>query len=141
MQARRVGKGNHVNKNRTILAASAIGTLFAFGAHGAPVTEDDFHLETTANFVSLCNASEADPMYTAARNFCHGFAVGTYRAIVAEEAALKSKRKMFCIPANPPTRDQAIASFVQWAGNRPKTLASTPGDGIVEYLVARYPCK
>lgn len=123
------------------VTALAVTALAPLEAKAAPVTQDDFQVDTTANLVSLCTATETDPLYTAARNFCHGFAVGTYRAIATEEAALKSKRKMFCIPANPPTRDQAIASFVQWASTRPKTLASTPTNGIVEYLVTQYPCK
>ncbi len=120
----------------------AIATLIASNAWAAPVSRDDFQVETTANLVSLCGAVETDPLYTPARNFCHGFAVGTYRMIALEEAASKSKRKLFCMPAtNQPTRDQAIASFVQWASDRPKTLTSPPSDGIVEYLVTQYPCK
>jgi hypothetical protein len=135
------GKENCVNSSRITLATLAITALVASSAKAAPLTRDNFHVETTADLVALCSAPEADPMYTAGRNFCHGFAVGTYRAIVTEQAASKAKRKMFCIPANPPTRDQAIDSFVQWAGSRPKVLAGAPTDGIVEYLVEQYPCK
>ncbi len=123
------------------MATLAMTALVASQSHAAPVARDDFQVETTANLVSLCNAPDTDPMYTAARNFCHGFTVGTYRVIATEEAALKSKRKMFCIPQNGPSRDEAIGGFVQWASSRPKTLARSPTDGIVEYLMAQYPCK
>lgn len=106
----------------------------------APVSQSDFQAETTANLVSLCGAAATDPLYTAAQNFCHGYAVATYRMIAAQQAATRSKRRLFCLPSPQPTRDQAIAAFVQWASARPKTLASPPGDGIVEYLATQYPC-
>jgi len=122
------------------LATIAIATGVPLGARAAPVGQDDFLIATTANLVSLCSAVAADPLYTPARNFCEGFVVGTYRVIATEEAATRSKRKSFCIPANGPSRDQAVAAFVQWASGRPKTLASAPSDGIVEYLIAQYPC-
>ncbi len=127
--------------NKNMISLSAIAALVAVGAQAAPVAQADFNLDTTGNLVTLCSASADDPLYTAAINFCHGFAVGTYRMIATEEAALKTKHKMFCMPASPPNRNQAIASFVQWASSRPKTLAEPPSDGVVEYLASQYPCK
>jgi type IV secretory pathway protease TraF len=128
----------HSSIKQAIVAAVVMA---ATGAQAAPVSQDDFHLATTANLVSLCSAGPTDPMYTAAVNFCHGFAVGTYRVVAAEAAASRSKTKLFCPPQQTQTRDQAIAGFVQWAGARPKTLESSPTDGIVEYLSTQYPCK
>ena len=126
---------------KTMIGLIAIAALVSPAAQGAPVTEADFQVETTGSLVSLCSAAPTDPLYTPAVNFCHGFAVGTYRMIATEEAALKSKRKMFCMPPTPPNRNEAIASFVQWASNRPKMLGEPPSDSIVEYLAATYPCK
>jgi Ssp1 endopeptidase immunity protein Rap1a len=130
---------DHSTVRQTIVAAVFIAA--AGGAQAAPVSRDDFLIATTGNLVTLCSAAQADPMYTAALNFCHGFTVGTYRAIVAEEAASKAKHKLFCPPEQTQTRDQAVAGFVQWASARPNTLASSPTDGIVEYLSTQYPCK
>jgi hypothetical protein len=116
--------------------------MFALGqARAAPVTPDDFQLATTANLVSLCSAPNTDPLYTPALNFCHGFAVGTYRAVATMSAASRAKHKMFCLTNSGLTRDQAISAFVVWAKDRPKTLESAPTDGIIEYLAAQYPCK
>jgi Rap1a immunity proteins len=123
------------------IAAMATVAVGLSSARAAPVTRDDFLVATTANLVALCSAAETDPLYTPARNFCQGFTVGTYRAISAEEAASRSRRKLFCVPANGPTRDQAIADFVKWASGRPKTLASSPSDGVVEFLAAQFPCR
>jgi len=121
--------------------AAVIGFVVTSVTQAAPVSRDDFQVATTANLVSLCGAIESDPLYTAARNFCHGYAVATYRAILTEQMASRVRHKMFCLPSSTtPTRDQAIADFVQWASSRPKTLAGSPIDGIAEYLGARYPC-
>ena len=123
------------------VAAVLLGSVVWSAAHAAPVSRDDFQVETTANLVSLCGATQDDPLYTAAENFCHGFAVATYRAIGMEQMASRVKHKLFCMPPQPPTRDQAIAAFVQWAAGRPQTLASSPTDGIAEYLTTQYPCR
>jgi type IV secretory pathway protease TraF len=129
-------------KNRTTSLVVVAAVLVATGgAQAAPLSRDDFQVATTANLVSLCSAAPTDPLYTAAQNFCHGFTVGTYRAVAAEEAASQAKHKLFCPPQQTMTRDQAISGFVQWASARPKTLESPPTDGIVEYLSAQYPCK
>nr|WP_294525532.1 Rap1a/Tai family immunity protein [uncultured Rhodopila sp.] len=130
-----------MTRRSTAFAVVAAGVLAMSGARAATVTTDDFTVPTTAALVTLCTAPDTDPLYTAARNFCHGFAVGTYRAVAAEEAASRSKHKMFCMGDAAPTRDQAVAAFVQWANGRPKTLESSPTDGITEYLAATYPCK
>jgi Rap1a immunity proteins len=121
-------------------ATAGIALVVACGARAAPVKQEDFQVPTTANLVALCGAEPSDPLYTAARNFCEGLVVGTYRMIVIQEAASESKRKSFCPPTNGPTRNQAIADFVQWASSRPQTLASPPTDGIFEYIVTKYPC-
>jgi hypothetical protein len=122
------------------LVAFLIGSV-GIGAQATPVNRDDFQVGTTANLLSLCGATESDPLYTAAQNFCHGYAVATYRAIVMEQMASRAKHKLFCLPSNTaPTRDQAIADFVRWASARPETLSSSPTNGIAEYLAAQYPC-
>jgi Rap1a immunity proteins len=129
-----------MRRGLSYFATVGIATVAASVAQAVPVTQDDFQVATTANLVSLCSATETDPLYTPARNFCQGFAVGTYRLIAIQEAATRSRRKLFCLPSSGPTRDQAMADFVQWASGRPKTLASSPSDGIVEYLVTKYHC-
>jgi Ssp1 endopeptidase immunity protein Rap1a len=122
------------------IATVGIAAVAVCGAQAAPATQDDFQVQTTANLVALCSADQTDPLYTAAQNFCEGFVVGTYRLIAIQEAASTSRRRLFCPAASGPTRNQAMADFVQWARGRPKTLASSPTDGIVEYLVTKYPC-
>jgi len=129
-----------MKRRLTTVVAALLVLAVASPSNAAPVSQDDFHVQTTAHLVSLCAAEPSDPLYTAARNFCHGFAVATVRAIAMQQMATRAKHKMFCLPANQPTRDEATAAFVQWASARPKTLADSPTDGVAEYLAAQYPC-
>ncbi len=79
-------------------------------------------------------------MGTAALNFCHGFAVGVYR-VLEEENAAKRIGRLFCIPDGVmPSRNEAIADFVQWAKASPDVMAQRPADGITGYLMQKYPC-
>jgi hypothetical protein len=130
-----------MNTAKSALLLILAGSVVSVGVKAAPVSRDDFQVETTANLVALCGAAETDPLYTAAVNFCHGFAVATYRALLIEQMASGTKKKMFCLPSTPlHTRDEVIAAFVRWASAQPKRLSTSPTEGIAEYLAAQYPC-
>jgi hypothetical protein len=109
------------------------------GGAQAAATEGDFLLRTTNDLVELCSAVQSDSMYTVARNFCHGFTVGVFQVLQEEDAAHRTG-KLFCIPDPPPTRNEAIASFVQWAQADPKRLAQRPADGFATFLADQYKC-
>jgi hypothetical protein len=92
--------------------APVIGVLAVLGSARATVTEQNFLVRNTGDLVALCSASQSDPLYTAAVNFCHGFAVGVFR-VVAEEDAARQSGKVICLPNPPPSRNQALAAFVR----------------------------
>lgn len=104
----------------------------------AAVTQDNFLLQNTADFVSVCSAGPQDPMMTAAANFCEGFIVGVYRTLEDEQGAMRSK--LFCIVGAMPTRSVAISRFVAWAQSRPDVLSEKPEDAILAYLKEHFPC-
>ena len=102
-----------------------------------PVSEGNFQVQTTGDLVTLCASQPSDRLYTAAQNFCQGYAVGVYRTLEAEQSG--SAARLFCPPAQMPTRNEAIANFVRWAQASPTRLAMTPPDGIASYLAERLP--
>lgn len=54
---------------------------------------------STGDLVNLCSTAETDPLYTAAVNFCQGFAVGVYRAVQEEDVA--QTRHLLCTTQPP----------------------------------------
>lgn len=127
------------------LKASVLGILLAATIvphHArAAVSESDFLLRNTADLVALCSAASGDPMATAAVNFCNGFTIGVVRTLEKVDAAEKSRRAMFCLPANRPTRSAAITEFVHWANADPSHLSMSAEDGLATFLSTQYPCQ
>jgi hypothetical protein len=106
----------------------------------ANVTQDNFLVKNTVDLLDLCSASQSDPLYAAAIHFCEGFAVGVYRVLDEEEAA-RPYRRLFCLPEPQPTRNEAIAAFVQWAKAAPGQAEERPADSIARFLSQQYPCR
>ena len=122
------------------LAASALGAAIAAAPARAALTEDNFLLRNAGDLVALCSAAQSDPLYTAAINFCHGFGLGTFRVLRAEEMARRRPPHMFCLPERLPSRNESVASFVQWVNGDPARSATGAEDSIAAYLAQRYPC-
>ena len=110
------------------------------GSGWAAVTEDQFHLRNLGDLIALCSATQSDPLYTAASNFCHGFAVGVVQTLEKEEAAARRSRPLFCLPTPMPSRNEAVASFVRWAQANPGQMSEPAPDGVAAYLSQQYPC-
>jgi hypothetical protein len=125
-------------RSALLCATLAGGGAWASGAQAA-VTEDQFQMRSTGDLVALCSAEKADPYMTAAANFCHGFAVGVFQTLTAEQAARRNRQ--FCVTEPMPTRNEAIASYVTWAKADPARLTLRPADSILAYLIETQPCK
>jgi hypothetical protein len=120
------------------ISCLAMGLLSLSPAVRAAVSDDNFLVKTTGDLVALCSADPADKMMTAATNFCHGFVVGTYRVLSEQQSA--SRNKLFCPPATLPSRNEAIARFVTWAKANSAAATLSPTDGMLKYLMERFPC-
>ncbi|HTH98190.1 MAG TPA: Rap1a/Tai family immunity protein [Stellaceae bacterium] len=123
----------HGKRFLPVIALCAV--LWPVAGHAA-VTQDDFTVRSTGDLIDLCSASPSEPMGTAALNFCHGFGLGVVR--VLQELGRPSP--MFCMPNPPPTRNEAVASFVQWGKSNPSQLNTPAQDGVAAFLAAQYPC-
>lgn len=123
---------------RLFSIVAVLGALAAMPvARGAP-TEQTFLVQTTGALVDLCSdISPSDPLTTAAQNFCEGFVVGVYQVLVQVDAG--RARPAFCV-MHPPTRRDAIATFVQWVNTHPSEAARPPADGVFAFLVHQFPC-
>ena len=118
--------------------AGGLVLLLASGASRA-ATEANFGANTTGDLVELCTATPDNPIGTAAINFCEGFAQGAVLVEMQNQAAFRGP-KLFCMPNPPPSRNQALNDFVNWAGSAPDRLAQSSTDGLFRFLSERYPC-
>ena len=132
-------KGNMMRTKPWLPIIAGCGMALAGSATQAAVTQDSFLLRNTSDLVDLCSAAQTDPLYTAAANFCSGFTVGVFRVLQEEDAARRS-RHLFCLPEPAPTRNEAIARFVQWANADAGRLKTSGADGIATYLAQQFPC-
>ncbi len=125
-------------KKKAFAAYLASCLLFPVLA-GASVTEKDFVAETTQNLLNLCTATKTDPLYHQAVNFCHGYLVGAFQYYAAA-AAGPNGVKLVCFPENPPTRNEAITMFIEWAKEHPQYMQEKPVESEFRFLMEKWPC-
>ena len=122
-----------------LVSAGVLVGLAAAPAARSQTTEQTFLVPTAGSLAQLCgDMSPNDPMMTAAQNFCHGYMVGAYQVLVQVNAA--RKKPAFCAPTPAPTRNQAIAAYVQWVDADPTKAAMAPADSVYAFLMQRWPC-
>ena len=120
-----------------ILAGALCALLWSVPARAA--TTDNFMIRTTADFVALCETEPGQDNYVAAIHFCQGFASGAYQyylAVAQHDPALR----YVCPTDPPPTRNQAIASFLAWARANPSSMSEPAVESIFRFLGQTYPC-
>jgi len=125
-------------KTRTIIILLSI--LLALPALAGAVSEEDFKMETTQNLINLCTVSPDDPLYHHAINFCHGYLVGAYHYYVAASSGPKGI-KLVCPPDPPPSRNETIQMFVDWAKAHPQYMKDKPVETEFRFLMETWPCK
>ena len=106
---------------------------------GYAATEANFGARTTGDLVELCTAAPDNAIGTAAVNFCQGFALGAVLVEMQNMAAFRGP-KLFCMPNPPPSRNEALSEFVNWARVSPDRLSTSSTDGLFKFLGERYPC-
>lgn len=121
-----------------------IGLLIVAGlaflpARSRAVTQDSFHATTTADLVDLCSPAASDPMRVAAIHFCQGYFVGAAQYHQVASAATGAK-PIACLPNPPPSRDEIVSMFVQWARANPQYMGERPINSLFRFAKATWPC-
>lgn len=113
---------------------------WAVPALAGGVAPEDFKARTTKNLINLCTASQDDPFYNHAVNFCQGYLIGAFHYYSASTAGDKNE-KLICIPEkNRPTRNQTIKMFVEWAQAHPQYMQELPVETEFRFLMEKWPC-
>jgi Rap1a immunity proteins len=121
---------------RRVLAATVM--LALMGAPAGAVTRENFQLRTGADLLALCSVAADDPLHLEAIHMCHGFAVGTFRTIMAL-TAYKGLEPIIC-PDPPPTRDEGVARFVAWGKANPQYQGDAAVQFLGRFLLQTFPC-
>jgi hypothetical protein len=114
--------------------------FLGFATASPAVTTEEFSLRTGADFAALCSTPADDPHYTAAIHMCHGFGAGTYQTILAMTRHEKLQ-PLVCPPEPPPSRNDVLRVFLDWAKRNPQHMGERPADVIARFLVQQFPCR
>jgi len=114
--------------------------VFLLPAIAGAVSEKDFEVQTTENIINLCTAATDDPLYHQAINFCHGYLVGAYRYYEAAGSG-PAGLKLVCLPDPPPSRNDSIGMFIDWAKAHPQHWGEPPVESQFRFLMEKWPCK
>lgn len=98
------------------------------------VDKEDFHVDEAQDLVDVCTTPQTDPLYEAAMGFCHGYSIGAWQYYQA------SGRKFVCVPEPPPSRQEAIKGFIDWAGRHSQYMQEGAVQTLFKYLASTYPC-
>ena len=115
------------------------GFLAAGVTPAAAATIENFQVSTAADLVDLCSTDPGSEHYIAAIHFCQGFGVGAYRYYLAQTADDPSSQYV-CPPNPPPSRNEVMAAFVNWASAHPEYMNDAPVDTLFRFLGQIYPC-
>jgi len=109
---------------------------------GAAVTDEDFVLRTTENLVTLCSVSAADPRAREAIQMCEGYMLGAFHFYLATNSkGDRGDMRLVCMPNPPPSRNEAVSMFVEWAKANPQYMNQAPVESEFRFLSAKWPCK
>lgn len=124
--------------NRPLVLAIALASLLASPV-SAELSHEPFRIPDTKSLLVLCGAATNDPLYDDAINFCHGYVAGAWQYHQAQANGPEGRR-IVCPPDPPPTRSEAIAMFLEWAGGHPQYDAEPAVETLFRFLVEKYPC-
>jgi hypothetical protein len=122
------------------LAVFFIAAVLVMPGPARAVEQVDFEVDTTQNLINLCTAPTSDPLYREAINFCHGYLEGAYDHYKASLEGPGGKR-LVCPPNPAPSRNEAIAMFIEWAKAHPQYMSDEAVDTEFRFLMEKWPCK
>jgi len=114
--------------------------VFLLPVFAGAVSEKDFEVETTENLINLCTTPVDDPLHNHAINFCHGYLAGAYNYYEAISSGPKGIQ-LVCLSDPSPSRNDAIAMFIEWVKTHPQHLGDKPVETQFRFLIEKWPCK
>ena len=114
--------------------------VFLLPVFAGAVSENDFEVQTTQNFINLCTTSVDDPLYNHAINFCHGYFAVAYHYYDAISSGPKGIQ-LVCLSDPAPSRNDAIVMFIEWVKTHPQHLGEKAVETQFRFLMEKWPCQ
>ena len=102
------------------------------------VTDEDFALKDTSDLVTLCGASEDDPLYERAVVFCLGFVTGAMNFYGAM-THVPDFKPFVCSDQVIP-RYEMVKAFLEWAKLHPEHMSDPAVESGARAAASKWPC-
>jgi hypothetical protein len=116
-----------------------LAVVFLLPAAAGAVTEEDFQVKDTQSLINLCTATPDDPRYDEAIHFCQGYLVGAFHYYKVTHSG-PDKMPMVCFPEPPPSRNDAVTMFINWAKAHRQHMNEVPVETEFRFLIETWPC-
>ena len=103
-------------------------------------TVQDFQVKETQDLIDLCTTSPEESNFKEAVHFCHGYLVGAFHYYKVTHVG-PDVEPFVCFPDPPPTRNEAIRMFIDWAQAHPEYMTEAPVETEFRFLIETWPCK
>ena len=127
-----------MKKRAIILALLSMAPCTKSDAQSAPKPKPvTINTNKAGDLADTCEPKATDPLASAKRTFCQGFAQGA----ISVELRHAGADRAFCFPKPAPTRADTMKLFVQWVGKTPERRVLSSTDGLFRFLGEQYPCQ
>lgn len=133
---------------RVILLSGVMACAIAGAAAAQPATtslqagKPQYNINSLGDLVRICQTTRDDTTYSTAMGLCAGYISGVldYHLIDTGWSGNSHARRV-CLPAERPTRFEAMQSLVSWDQSHQQYDQEPAADGVMRYFMQAYPCQ
>lgn len=100
-----------------------------------------YDISTFGDLVRLCSTDRNDATFQTSMGLCAGYISGALDYHLVDtgwSGGIRNRR--VCLPAERPTRLQAIQSLVAWDSTNEHFNSEPAAEGVMRYFMSTYPC-
>lgn len=125
-----------------LVSAAAAQTTGSGDATSLQGGRPQYNINTLGDLMRICQTTRNDPNYAAAMGLCGGYVSGVldYHLVDTGWSGNRHARRV-CLPAEHPTRFEAMQSLVSWDQSHQQYDNQPAADGVMRYFMQAYPCQ
>ena len=124
------------------LAAAAAAQTGSGATASLQAGKPQYDINTFGDLMRVCQTTRDDAAYPTAMGLCAGYLSGVldYHLVDTGWSGNLHARRV-CLPADRPTRSEAMQSLVSWNQSHQQYDSQPAADGVMRYFMAAYPCQ